>query len=199
VALYFVSQKKAVSSPTSSFLNWLVLALSVGLLVTLAWAGHAAAGIHHHVLHLLADSLHLLIGSSWPMGLIPMACFMWRLNGRRQTTPADREIKALQRFSQMSLGAVLLLVATGFINGWLMTGSWEALVTTTYGRLLLGKVLVVGIMIGLGAFNRFYLLPHVQAESIKFQTLQRTIMVESALALVVLLIVGIMGMTSPPS
>jgi putative copper resistance protein D len=199
VALYFVSRGKSASLTRPSFLHWLVLGISGVLLISLAWAGHAAAGIHHHGLHLLADTLHLLIGSVWPMGLIPLACFLWHLDRRQQPLSADREIQALQRFSQMSLIAVLILVATGFINGWLMVGSWEALVTTTYGRLLLGKVLVVAIMIGLGAFNRLCLLPQIQAAPVKFQTLRGTILAESGLALVVLMIVGMMGMTSPPS
>jgi putative copper resistance protein D len=199
VALCFVSRKKARASLQPSRLNWLVLAISGLLLITLAWAGHGASGIHYHVLHLVADTLHLLIGAIWPLGLIPMVCFLWYVHRRNQIVPADREIKALQRFSQISLVAVLLIVATGIINGWLMVGSWEAMVTTTYGRLLLGKVVVVGIMIGLGAFNRLYLLPRMQANPILFRTLRRTILAESGLALVVLFIVGTMGMTAPPS
>lgn len=198
MALFFVSRSKTASLPRPSFLNWVVLALSGCLLITLAWAGHAAAGIHHHVLHLVADTLHLLIGSVWPMGLIPLAGFLWHLDGRGQTLPTDREIEALQRFSHLSLFAVLILVATGFINGCLMVGSWEALVTTAYGGLLLGKVVVVGIMIGLGAFNRLHLLPRLQGAPMLFRTLRRTILAESGLALAVLTIVGIMGMTSPP-
>jgi len=199
VALCFVSHKKARESLKPSRLNWLVLAISGVLLMTLAWAGHGASGIHYHVLHLVADTLHLLVGAIWPLGLIPMVCFLWYIRRRNQIVPADREIKALQRFSQISLVAVLLIVATGIINGWLMVGSWEALVTTTYGVLLLGKVVVVGIMIGLGAFNRLYLLPRMQGDPILFRTLRRTILAESGLALVVIFIVGTMGTTAPPS
>jgi putative copper resistance protein D len=199
VVLCFVSRKKARASLQPSRWNWLVLAISGVLLITLAWAGHGASGIRYHDLHLFADTLHLLIGAIWPMGLIPMVCFLWYIHKRNQVLPADREIRALQRFSQISLVAVLLIVATGIINGWLMVGSWEALVTTTYGALLLGKVVVVGIMIGLGAFNRLYLLPRMQAAPILFRTLRRTILAESGLALVVLFIVGTMGMTAPPS
>jgi putative copper export protein len=54
-------------------------------------------------------------------------------------------------------------------------------------------------MVGLGALNRLHLLPQIQATPIMFQTLRRTILAESCLALVILIIVGIMGMTSPPS
>jgi putative copper resistance protein D len=199
LTFFFVSRRKTFLLPGPSLFNWLIPALSGVLLITLAWAGHAAAGIHYQALHLLADILHLVIGSIWPAGLVPLAGFLWQSDRRTQMLPADREIKALQRFSQISLIAVLTLLATGLINGWLMVGSWEALVTTTYGRLLLGKVLVVGIMIGLGALNRLHLLPQIQAAPVMFQTLRRTILAESCLAGVVLIIVGIMGMTAPPS
>jgi len=197
VALSFVARRKTVLPSRPALLNCLVI--SGCLLISLAWAGHAAAGVHHHALHLLADALHLLIGSIWPMGLIPLACFLWRIDRRNQILPADQDIRVLQRFSHISLLAVLILLVTGFINGWLMLGSWKALVTTTYGRLLLGKVLVVGIMICLGAVNRLCLLPRIRDAPLMFQALRRVIIVESCLALVVLLIVGAMGMTSPPS
>jgi len=197
VALYFVSRRKTPLPPGPSLLNCLVIGGC--LLISLAWAGHAAAGVHHHVLHLLADALHLLIGSIWPAGLIPMACFLWRIDRRNQILPADQDVRVLQRFSRISLIAVLILVATGFINGWLMVGSWEALITTTYGRLLLSKVVIVGIIIGLGAFNRLYLLPRIQDAPILFRALRRTVVAESCLALVVLFIVATMGMTPPPS
>jgi copper resistance protein D len=197
VALYFVSRRKTVLPSGPALLNCLVI--SGCLLISLAWAGHAAAGVHHHLLHLLADALHLLVGAIWPMGLIPMACFLWRIDRRNQILPTDQDIEVLQKFSRISLIAVLFLLTTGFINGWLMVGSWEALVTTTYGRLLLGKVLVVGIMICLGAVNRLYFMPRIENAPILFRALRRTVVAESCLVLVVLFIVGTLGMTSPPS
>jgi len=197
VALYFVSCQEARESLKPSRLNRLVLVISICLLITLAWAGHGAAGIHYHVLHLLADILHLLIGAIWPMGLIPMVGFLWYVHKGNESLPANREAEALRRFSEISLWAVLILVVTGVTNGWLMVGSWENLATTTYGRLLFGKVLAVGIMIGLGAYNRFFLLPQMEAGISVFGTLQKIILLESGLALVVLFFVGTMGMTSP--
>ncbi len=199
VALCFGSRHKVLTSLRSLTWNGLVLAISGLLLVSLAWAGHAASGIHDHALHLIADTLHLLIGAVWPMGLIPMVGFLGHIRRGSSAVPAEREVKALRRFSQINFWAVLLLVVTGTINACLMIGSWEALATTPYGRLLLVKVMLVGIMIGVGAFNRFHVLPRLPSDPICFRTLQRTVLAESALALVVLLIVGTMGMTSPPS
>jgi len=190
VALYFVSRRKTLLPPRPSLLNGIIVALSGCLLITLAWAGHVVAGIHQQIWHLLADTPHLLIGAIWPMGLIPMAYFLWHINKGNQSSPANREIETLQRFSQTSLIAVLILLVTGSINGWLMIGSWENLVTTTDGRLLLGKVLVVAIMIGMGAFNRFHLMPRIHDVPLMFRTLRKTLLAESCLALVVLFIVG---------
>lgn len=199
-ALSFVSYQQTLSKAGTSLTNWLFLVLSGSLLLTLAWAGHAAAGIHDAVLHLLADLLHLLLGAIWPTGLVPLACFLLHINDRtRQILTPDRSIQVLQRFSHFSLVAVIALLATGSINAWLMIGSWDALATTTYGRLLLGKIFVVGIMIGLGAINRIYLLPKMKDAPIMLRVLEWTVWAESGLALIVLVIVGVMGTTSPPS
>jgi putative copper resistance protein D len=190
LALYFASRKGTLLPPRPSPLNWLVVSVGACLLVTLAWAGHVAAGLHHQILHLLADTPHLLVGAIWPVGLIPMAYFLWHINRGNRPVPADREIETLQRFSQSSLIAVFILLVTGSINGWLMIGSWENLVTTTYGRLFLCKMLVVAIMIAMGAFNRLRLLPRIHDVSKMFSTLRTTVVAESCLGLVVLFIVG---------
>ena len=189
-ALYFVSQRKTLSPPKPCLLNGFVIIISGCLLITLAWAGHAAVGVHHQILHLLTNTQHLLIGAIWPTGLIPMAYFLWHINKGNRPSPAHREIATVKRFSQASLAAVLILLVTGFLNGWLMIGSWGNLVATAYGRLLLCKVFVVAIMIGVGAFNRFRLMPRIHDAPIMFQILGRTILAESCLALVVLFIVG---------
>jgi putative copper resistance protein D len=198
-ALSLVPPRSAAGRPLPSRFCLIALVLGGSLLVTLAWAGHAASGIHDGTLHLFADMLHLLIGAIWPMGLIPMGGFLWHLHRANRPALAEGEIAALQRFSQTSLVAVLAIVATGFINGWLMMGSWTALATTPYGQLLLLKIAVVALMIAVGGFNRFYVLPRLPADPNSLQRLRRTIIAESALAASVLLIVGIMGMTAPPS
>jgi putative copper resistance protein D len=198
-AFHLMSRRKVVQSLKPSFLDWLSLVISSVLLVSLAWAGHATSGIRFHALHLIADALHLLIGAVWPVGLVPLFCFLRHIYRGDIIVPVDHEIRILQGFSQISLMAVLSIVATGTINGWLMVGSWGALVTTPYGRLLLGKILIVGMMVFLGAVNRFLILPRLKTGPALFQTLRRMILVESGLALIVLLIVGVMGTTAPPS
>lgn len=195
VVLCFVSSGKNQFHSSSRYSNWLTPGISIALLTTLAWAGHATSGIQYHAFHLAIDVLHLLIGSIWPMGLIPLGWFLWNASQWNQLFLEG----TLQRFSRFSLIAVLLLLITGFINGWLMIGSWNALFTTPYGQLLLVKVMAVMVIIGLGAYNRLYLLPRLKGGPSFLTKLRGTVFTESLLALAVILIVGIMGTTSPPS
>lgn len=189
--LYLVSRQRTLFRARSLLLNSLIVSLSGCLLISLAWASHHNAGIRGQVLHLLADTPHLLIAAVWPMGLIPMAYFLWHIHrSGSPAAPADQHVQTLQRFSQTSLIAVLILLATGGLNGWLTIGSWENLLGTVYGWLLLCKVLVVLVMIGIGAFNRFQLLPRIHDMPCMFTALRRTLLAESCLGLVVLVIVG---------
>lgn len=178
--------------------DWLLLAVGGCLLGSIAWAGHAEAGIHQRAFHLFVDALHLLLGAIWPMGLIPLGLFLRELRMRDPAGLLQGEERILRRFSQTSLVAVLLLVATGLINSWFMIGAWNELVTSVYGRLLLAKVILVLVMIGLGAVNRLYLLPRMASGPPGLWTLRGAIQAEICFALLVLLIVGVMGITPPP-
>jgi putative copper resistance protein D len=197
--IFFYSRRPSRIGARPAVALWLILGLSFLLLISLAWAGHAVAGIHDRVLHLGVDALHLVTGAVWPVGLVPLSLFLREANRREEDLSGDGQHESLERFSQVSFVAVLVLVVTGTINGCLMIGSWRALFTTPYGELLLGKVAIAGIMIGLGAFNRLRLLPRMGETSGALRTLRGTVLAESVLAAAVLLIVGMMGMTSPPS
>jgi putative copper resistance protein D len=183
------------------FWRGLLLLVSGALLMSLAWAGHAAAGIYDRNLHLLADTLHLLLGAIWPAGLVPFALFLRHACRAGEALPIEPARAAIQRFSQTSLAAVFILVATGLVNAWLLVDSWPGLFDTLYGRWLLLKVAVTGLMIGLGAWNRLVRLPRLAVapdDTLRYAALRRNVVAEAVLAGAVVLIVGVLGMTPPP-
>jgi putative copper resistance protein D len=192
VLLGWLGKGGAFHQPRPRLATWIFLSLSGCLLASLAWAGHAGAGVRWHAWHLIVDVVHLGAGAVWPLGLFPFALFLKRaLRGTGGFTEAD--VAVVRRFSRASVTAVLILVASGVANSWLMLPSWEALFASTYGRLLFGKILVVAVMVGIGAFNRFRLLSVLPQKGAP--RLVRTVVAESVLVLVVLLIVGAMGIT----
>ncbi|MDT9698369.1 copper resistance protein CopC [Streptomyces sp. P17] len=124
------------------------LLLAVGLAATWAAAEHASAGLQVPVAIPVAV-LHLLAMAVWLGGLLTLAFILWR-------TPADTTVptSAVTRFSRLALGAVLVLTATGVYQSWRQVGSWEALSTTEYGRLLCLKVAAVVMVLTAAQFSR---------------------------------------------
>jgi copper resistance protein D len=173
--------------------------LSLGLLASLGWVGHAAmdaglAGIAHEI----NQSMHLLAAGLWLGGLAPLAWVLRQV--RRQ--PGDFEISvarvALRNFSQMGYVAVALIALTGAINTLFLVGSLDAMFDTPYGRLLAFKILLFLAMVVVALINRFRLAPRISGDPGALRALGRTVALEQGLALAVLAIVSVLG-TWPPA
>ncbi|MET9831983.1 copper resistance protein CopC [Streptomyces sp. NPDC006385] len=122
--------------------------LAVGLAVTWAAAEHASAGIQVP-LAIPVSVLHLLAMAVWLGGLIALAvALFW--------APAETAIPAaaVTRFSRLAFAAVVVLVVTGVYQSWRQVGSFEALSTTDYGRLLVLKTIAVISVLIAASFSR---------------------------------------------
>jgi putative copper resistance protein D len=177
-------------------------------LVSLAWAGHAAAGIGANgPIHLANDSVHLSVTAFWPGGLVPFAALLIRLLKSGRSAPLEIAARLTRRFSTASLLAVLALSATGLLNGVFMIGDIRAVFSTPYGRVLLAKLVLFTAMIAIGAWNLLVLKPRlaikIQPENVANQNLSarslfRNVLWEIGLGTGVFLFVGILGITPPP-
>ncbi len=171
--------------------------VSVVLLVSLAWISHAAAA-RVQPLGLLGDALHLCAASVWIGGLLPVAIFLTR--ARASSLLSERALPVIRRFSTLSLSCVSLLIVSGISNSWLLVGSIHALFTTRYGWLLLVKLAAFGVLVGLGARNRFVIktkLTRVPTGSDLLAQLRRNVICEACLGLAVVAIVACLGVTPP--
>ncbi|MGB8354438.1 MAG: CopD family protein [Chthoniobacteraceae bacterium] len=186
----------------------LCLCLAGLLTGSLAWLGHAGATDGPLAkFHLLADILHLLSAAVWPGALVPFALFIRLLLKSRDPTLLTIASAATHRFSSMSLAAVAVLAASGSANSCFMLGSLHALFTIGYGRLLLFKFCIFLAMITLGAINLLNLKPRLSnipgtasptgATEAAQQKIARNVLIELCLGALVLLVVGILGITPP--
>ena len=174
-----------------------LLLLSVVLLVSLAWIGHAAA-TRAQPLGLLGDALHLCAAGVWIGGLAPLTIFLAR--ARRSFTLANCAAPVLKRFSTLSLGCVSVLAVSGFSNSWLLIGSIHALFTTRYGWLLLFKLTLFGILIGFGARNRFVVKTKLLNSPANLRLLARlrgNVRYETCLGIAIVIIVAGLGIMPP--
>lgn len=136
----------------SSLVVDLVTALAVW---SPALVGHTRA-YEPAALLVVTDALHLSAGAVWLGGLVGLALTLPAVAGR----PRDGAL-LLSRFSTLAGGLLLALSLTGVLLGWRIVGSWDRLFGETYGRLLLVKVALVGVVALIAAWNRFRLVPRV--------------------------------------
>lgn len=185
--------------------NFTTSMLAALLLGSLAGVGHAQAeegGMR--LLHVASDAGHLLAAGAWLGGLVPLAYILNRSRGTRDDAALIENV--LLRFSGMGYVAVATLVATGLINSWFLVGSVSNLLTTTYGLVLLAKLLLFAGMLALAVLNRFWLVPSLSnAKAHAFDDkpaalLDRLfyhVLGEQCLGAIVLFIVSILGTLQP--
>lgn len=168
---------------------------AAGALAGAAVAGCAPALTGHtraetpEALVVAVDMLHLAAGSVWLGGLVALVLVLSDLAGRGTLAG-----ETLARFSTVAAGLVAALVATGTVLAWRIVGSWSGLFETAYGQLLLIKIAIAAAAVGFAAWNRFRLLPAMQAAPRRRERRDRATFVvraatAEAVALVALLLV----------
>lgn len=183
------------------------LTTGAGLVVaaSFAWSGHAGAadGAGRYV-HLAADAVHVIAAALW---LGALAALTLLLSGRARVDEAALH-RALHGFAGVGTLAVSLLVVTGLINSWFLVGAEGAatLGASPYGRLLLGKLALFGVMLVLAAVNRLRLTPALGTDLASghdpesaLGRLRRSVAAETLLGAALLGLVAVMGTLAPPS
>jgi putative copper resistance protein D len=178
--------------------------LSLGLSAALAWTGHAGstAGATG-TLHLASDTLHLVAAAIWTGGLLSLALLLSVSRNHQTHAAVSFARDATQRFSLMGIAVVVVVLATGIVNSWILVGSWQALIVTGYGWLLMSKIALFGIMLLIAVANRFWLTPQLALTSGSeppfeaLRRLARNSMIEIAMALMIFAIVGVLGTWHP--
>ena len=97
---------------------------------------------------------------------------------------------------------VAALILSGFVNAWILVGSFRGLVVTGYGQLLMLKLAAFAVMLAFAAFNRFVLTPRLalssdQARQDALRALSRNTWIEIVLGLSIFAIVGVLGTLHP--
>jgi putative copper resistance protein D len=156
--------------------------------LSLAWAGHGQTGSSPR-LHLFADVLHLLAAGCWPTSLLPLALLLWRMR-KDKIDPAAM----VHRFSTMSIIAVALLLVSGIANSFFLLEHVSDFFVTTYGRVLLMKIMLFILMLALGAVNLLILKPRLPRTT---SQLRWTVSIEMLLTAAVLIVVAILGLLPP--
>lgn len=118
----------------------LALALLVPVAAAEAASGHAAS---LGASAIAAMTAHILAAGLWVGGLIVLACVLPGLERRDA-------LAALARFGRLAAAGVAVLVVTGVYSAGRQVASVDALLSTTYGWSLVGKLALLGATGALG-------------------------------------------------
>ena len=107
-------------------------------------------------------------------------------------------LPALRRFSSLAVGGVAALLAAGVGFAALQLGSLADVTQTPYGRLILLKAALLASLLALAATNRFVLTPRLaRGAADATAQLRRSVAIEVALVVAVLVATAVLAQTSP--
>nr|WP_245190229.1 cytochrome c oxidase assembly protein [Leucobacter exalbidus] len=169
-----------------------LIVLVAALLTTLPLAqqGHAA-GASGHSQAVNSLLVHLVGAAVWLGGLITLA-FIAR------TVDRPRLAVITARYSSLALLAFIGVAASGIVSAWLRIGTWDALVNTGYGQLVLwktGALVVLGLF---GALQRTRVIARIGAEAKGGRMFTWFVLAELAVMGVASGIAGALGRTATP-
>jgi putative copper resistance protein D len=176
-----------------------LLALAGIATASLVGVGHGLAGAGPLALiHGAADVLHLLCMATW---LGTLFCLALLLHETMAAGDGESDVirTALPRFSHIGYGAVALLLVSGCVNAFILLPRPDALIGEPYGRILLVKVSLAGLMVAVAIVNRLVLAPRIleSKPATVLPALWRNVLIELGTGLLVLATVAVLGIVHP--
>ena len=150
--------------------------------------GHAGASRWPSALSVTVQAVHFAVAGVWIGGL---AALLIGIRG----APSDEKAAAVRRFSIVAAVGLALIVATGIVRAISELRGWDELVTTGYGRAVLAKLALVGMIAAVAARNRRAGVPSARSD---LAPLRRGARVELVLAAAALAVAALLGTLAPP-
>lgn len=181
----------------------IIFLLSLLIVFTSSSISHAGDN-GDFTLSVVIDCLHIISTAGWGGSIIVVVICVLPLYSALTTSPfffVDL-IHRLSIISTISLGIILL---TGIYNAWWYLGSISELWTSYAGKILSIKLCFVGVMIFIGAINKFILSPRIKRAAISNQTtitialIKTTLIADVFLIAIILFLATILINTMPPA
>jgi copper transport protein len=177
--------------------RWASALSGVLMLLTFSVSGHPAA-TETPLASILLDWIHLAAAAIWVGGLAALALALLQTGEEVNSAPDLRPFRtALTRFSRLALGSVAALAISGVIAALSYLRTVSDLWLTDYGRALLAKSVLFGILIGFGAYHALLLRRETAwrpGEKVRalVRRFRRSLPLEATIAIVVAGIAGVL-------
>ncbi|MDE0196719.1 MAG: copper resistance protein CopC [Caldilineaceae bacterium] len=178
---------------------WATL-LTAAALFTFAASSHAAAASGSGWA-VAADFAHLVAAAVWAGGLIFLALLLLQLHRRRTLPDPDWTVRLLTRYSLSAQIAVFVLALTGLFGSFVQLPGAASLFTTTYGRVLIIKLMIVAAILALAYFNNRAVkrAEDTVASTSELSRFTRRVAAEAGMAALLFISVAVLVQTPTPN
>lgn len=175
LALLLIVITRVVKLPTRWFnasVSWGNFILGLALLISLTLSGHAAATSSNvRVYAVLGDFLHLVAAALWVGGMMYIAViYLPILKSKPWQQQTASLLTTLPRYSPWAILGVVLMGLSGPLNAAIHLLSWDQFFSTAYGRTLVVKILLVGVMLITSAIHVLLLRPRLAKDFKTYQS-----------------------------
>jgi putative copper export protein len=182
---YLVARARDAAAPW-----WLALAASLAVCATLPAMGHAMSAERLGLLAPIADFVHVAAAGVW-LGALTTMAVAWR-----RADPGTQRAW-IHAFSPLALTGAGLVAGSGLLSSYVQIGEPALLLSTPYGRVLLGKVALVAAVAAMGFRNWRRLTPAMSTAGT--EPIRRGILLELIAMTLVLLLTAALVVTPPPT
>ncbi len=171
-------------------------AIGIGLLRITGLTGHSIDATHA-TLAAVADVIHLAGMALWVGGL---AVLLFAVLPRRD---AGELAEVVPRYSKLAMGSVLAVILAGAVLAWQLVGGVGRLLHTTYGELLLTKIVLLAVILVAAWGSRNWVAHRLEfavvlrGDAATVRPFVLSVAVETALVLLVLVVASLLVTANP--
>ena len=172
-----------------------------GIILLFPLTGHAYGAVEGAVYTVITHILHIGAAAVWVGGLTGILATIHSRNKSGLTYEALHRL--ILRFSALALPSVVVIAGSGVFMALQRLGSWNALLHSEYGRLILAKSMIVLFILLIAAYHRLVLIPRMNVSiTNKEQRIPGPfivgVRVEIILAVLAIVLAGMLSTTPPP-
>ena len=133
--------------------HWITAAIvAVPMIVSGAWLVHGAGRFENQLLLMSLTVIHQLAAAAWIGGIFQLVN-LWLLRSSQQV-PAELWPFLLKRFTGFGIASVAMILISGLPIALQYIDTWNGLIGTGYGNLLLVKITLMTIALGFAWLNK---------------------------------------------
>jgi putative copper resistance protein D len=133
--------------------HWITAGIvALPMIISGAWLVHGAGRFENQFILMSMTVIHQLAAAAWIGGVFQLVN-IWLLRSSKQV-PAELWPLLLKRFSMFGIASVAMILISGLPIALQYIDTWNGLIGTGYGNLLMVKIALMGIALGFALLNK---------------------------------------------